>query len=144
AVGRGPAPATPCGRPRPRSRYALRAAEAPRPLPPPGGQQQVVEQLRRQRRLEDLAVDALKDQVAMKGVLAPDHRHLARIGGCLQRPVEPPKPVRNELFAAYLDLLETGPAGERGELPGSERVDVHQPRERVTVRVVRVPRFDRR
>src|ERR1700761_4288538 len=57
----------------------------------PCGQQEVVEQRRGQVRLQQVGVDSLQHQIAVEGVLAPQHRDVVGIGRCLQRAVEPPE-----------------------------------------------------
>src|SRR5215831_12362264 len=57
-------------------------------------QQQVVEDRGRQAWLQYLAVQPLQQEVSTVGVAAPQHRHFVRIGGCLERTVEPPEPAR--------------------------------------------------
>src|SRR5215218_1144592 len=55
---------------------------------------QVVEDRRREPRLEQGAVDGLQGDVAAEGVLAPQPRDAVRLGGRLERPVGPAEPVR--------------------------------------------------
>ena len=56
----------------------------------------------------------------MERVLPPQHRHVVGLGGRLERAVEPPEPVGDELLAADADIGEAGAArvtrrGRRGE-----------------------------
>src|SRR5580704_1195966 len=88
------------------------------------GDEQVVEDRRRQHRLEQSLVDALEQQVAAERVLPPQHRYVVGVRGRLERAVEPPKPVREELLAAHADVLEPGGAGEAHEIVGRKRVNV--------------------
>src|ERR1700685_1148094 len=61
-------------------------------------QQKVVEDRRRQPRLEKRLVEALEQQIAIARVLLPGERHGVRVGARLERPVEPPEPVRGQLL----------------------------------------------
>src|ERR1700761_5395313 len=74
-------------------------APSVRPLVPAGAHQQVVEDGGREQGLEQPLVDPLEEEVAMERVLAPQHRHILRGRGRLERPVEPAKPVRDQLLA---------------------------------------------
>src|ERR1700753_4386409 len=69
----------------------------------PGREKQVVEDGRRQPGLEQPLVQALEQQGAVERVLAPEHRYVGRIGARLERAVEPPEPVGQELLAADAD-----------------------------------------
>src|SRR6516165_601154 len=90
----------------------------------PGRQQQVVEDGRRQPGLEQALIEALKQEIAVERVLAPEHRHVGRIGARLERAVEPPEPVSHELLAADADVRESGSAGKLGQVARREGVDV--------------------
>src|ERR1700733_1068858 len=84
----------------------------------PRRQQQVVEDGRRQPGLEQLLVDALEKQVAAERILAPEHRHVGRIGARLERAVEPSEPVGEKLLAADMHVGESRRTGEAGEIVG--------------------------
>src|SRR5579884_1013441 len=108
-----------------------------------GRQQQVVEDRRRQPGFEQALVYALEEQVAVKRVLAPEHRHVGRVGAGLERAVEPPEPVGQELLATDPDVREPGGPGELRQVARREGVDVHDPLEPVVLAVRRAVRLGR-
>ena len=75
---------------------------------------QVVEDRRRQARLEQPAVELLQQQVAAVGVLAPGPRNVVGLGGRLERAVGPAEPVGEQLLAADAHVAEAGVARQRG------------------------------
>src|SRR5581483_11329803 len=72
---------------------------------PLGAEQQVVEQRRRQPRLEHVLVELLQRQIAVERVAPPENRNVVGLGARLERAIEPPEPVRDELLAADRDLF---------------------------------------
>src|SRR5436190_12402255 len=89
-----------------------------------GRKHQVVEEPRREASLEQLAVDALEQQIAAVGVVDPGHRDPLRVRAGLERAVEPPEPVGQQLLAADADLLEARTGRVALEVSGNERVHV--------------------
>ena len=89
-------------------------------------QDQVVEDRRRQARLEQPAVDLLEGQVALEGVDLPAPRDRVGVGRRLQRAVGPPEPVGQQLLAADADVGQAGAPADRRELVGREGVDVDE------------------
>src|ERR1700741_1180242 len=100
---------------------------------PAGGEQQVVEQRRRQPRLEHPLVELLQQQVAVERVALPQQRPIVGIGARPRGRVEPAEPVRAQLLAADRDVREAGAVREGGEVVGHERVDVDERLEVVAV-----------
>src|SRR5690242_6750985 len=70
--------------------------------------QQVVEDPRRQQRLEHTLVDLLQEQIPVERVLSPRHRHVVGRRTRLERAIEPSEPIRNQLLAAHVDVAEAG------------------------------------
>src|SRR5205085_1181557 len=65
--------------------------------------------------------------VRVERVLAPEPRHVARLGCRLERPVGPPEPARRQLLAAHPHVGEAaGPCGAL-QVARRERVDVDAP-----------------
>ncbi len=80
-----------------------------------GGEDQVVEELRRQARLEHGGVELLQLDVAAEGEAAPAVRDAVGVGRCLDGAQPPAVEVGDELLAAQVDVLEAGAVEEGGE-----------------------------
>ena len=65
----------------------------------------------------------------MERVLPPQHRDVLGVGARLERTVEPPEPIGDELLAADAHIGEAGAPRVTGEVARRERVDVHAPLE---------------
>src|SRR3954465_6548 len=100
-----------------------------------GREHQVVEDARRQARLEQGAIDALERDVPAVRVLDPRPRDVPRVGAPLQRAVEPPEPVREQLLALHADAGEPGAGGVGLQVRRDERVDVDHGLQRVVSRL---------
>src|SRR3954465_8551315 len=105
-----------------------------------GREHQVVEDARRQARLEHGAIDALERDVPAVGVLDPAHRDVARVGGRLQRAVEPTEPVRQQLLSLYAHAGEPGLRRVALQIRRDERVDVDDGLQRVVAGLLVVVR----
>ena len=95
-----------------------------RGLTPARRDQQVVEELRRQPRLQDLVVEPLQRQVAAEGEPAPAARDLIGICARLQGPDGPPMDRSEELLAADPHVDHPGPLAEPLQIARRERVHV--------------------
>src|SRR4051812_30956566 len=73
-----------------------------------GRKHQVVEEPRGEAPLEQPPVHVLQQQVAVVRVADPRHRDRGRIGAGLERAVEPPEPVGQQLLAAHADVAQPG------------------------------------
>ena len=82
------------------------AGAARRPRSSSGGDQQVVEELRREMRLEHLVVQSLQRQIAAEREAAPPRGHLVGLGARLEGPHGPAVDRREQLLATDPDLGE--------------------------------------
>src|SRR5687768_12565099 len=89
-------------------RGKCRGRREPRSAGAAGGDQQVVEELRREPRLEQLAVDPLKRQVAAECEAMPGERDAGCVDVRLEPPQEPAIDVREQLFSRHPDVGEAG------------------------------------
>ena len=69
-------------------------------------------------------------------MLGSGRRHVLRLGGGLQGPVEPPEPVGGQLLAAHTDVGEAPPPRVARQVAGLEGVDVDEPLEVVVMVMV--------